>query len=87
MAAKKDSEKKGLKLMSMMNKTIYLKIFMNYLQVISLSKGFNLNWPGELITVFKVQGQASQIAEQVFALDCFIASIKPFNILSNHIIL
>ena len=60
--------------MAMMNKTIYLKIFVNYLQVISLSKGYNLNWPGELVTVFKVQGQAGQIAQQILALDCFISS-------------
>ena len=74
MAEKKDDEKKSLKLVTMMNKTIYLKIFVNYLQVISLSKGYNLNWPGELATLFKAQGQASQFAQQVFALDCFISS-------------
>lgn len=78
MADKKDDDKKGLKWIMMMNKTIYLKIFVNYLQVISLSKGYNLNWPGELITVFKVQGQASQFAQQVFAMDCFLSSKLKF---------
>lgn len=75
MAEKKDNEKKSLKWIAMMNKTIYLKIFVNYLQVISLSRGYNLKWPIELETVFKIQGQASQVAQQIFALDCFISSI------------
>lgn len=74
MADKRENEKKGLKWIMMMNKTIYLKIFVNYLQVISLSKGYNLNWPDDMITLFKIQGQASQFAQQVFALDCFLQS-------------
>lgn len=56
-----------------MNKTIYMKIFLNYLQVISLSKGFNLNWPETIQSLFKAQGQVSQITQQILALDCFIS--------------
>lgn len=67
-----------------MNKTIYMKIFLNYLQVLSLAKGFNLNWPDAIKEIFKAQGQVSEVSQQILAMDCFLSS-KAKRILKKYL--
>lgn len=76
LAEKTHFEKKdSFKMITIMNNTIYLKIFVNYLQIVSLSKGFELKWPSSLQNLFKTQGQVTEIAQNILAFDCFINSI------------
>jgi hypothetical protein len=52
--------------------SIYLKIFLNYLQLVTVTSTFELAWPSYILEVFKVQASAGNVSEQVFSLDCFL---------------
>lgn len=65
--------------------TILLRIFTNYLQMISIISSFNMDWPSQLNTAFQQFNQISTAASQIFSFDCFLQgavfnkfSIKPF---------
>lgn len=73
LVSKKTKIKKGLKWRHILDKTIFLKVFVNYLQILSLSEGFDLKWPEELLSIFRIEGQIVQFAQQIFALDCFLS--------------
>ena len=51
--------------------SIYLKIFVNYLQLVTVTAAFNLAWPSYVLEVFKAQESAGNVSEQVFSFDCF----------------
>ena len=50
------------------------KIFLNYLQIASLSLAFPLHWPPALETLFQFQGAVSTVGETLINPDCVIAS-------------
>jgi len=43
--------------------SVYLKIFMNYLQLVTLAASFSLDWPSMVVEVFKVQEQAGSVTD------------------------
>lgn len=51
--------------------SIYLKIFVNYLQLVTVTAAFNLAWPSYVMQVFKAQETAGNVSEQIFSFDCF----------------
>jgi len=53
--------------------SIYLKILMNYLQLVLLTADFKLNWPEIVQQLFEVQNSAGGVTEQAFSVDCFLA--------------
>jgi len=51
---------------------IYLKIFMNYLQMIVVSSSLNLNWPSFVRAFLSGQEEAGGVAEQLFSFECLL---------------
>ena len=54
---------------------IYLKIFMNYLQMVVVSSSLNLNWPSFVRAFLSGQEQAGGVAEQLFSFECLFQDI------------
>ncbi|CAG9309876.1 unnamed protein product [Blepharisma stoltei] len=52
--------------------SIYIKIFMNYLQLVMLVTTFNLKWPSLVWKVFAIQNTAGSANDQIFSFDCFL---------------
>lgn len=52
--------------------TILIRIFTNYIQMISIISSFPLNWPGQLTTLFQQYNTLSTAASQMFSFDCFL---------------
>ncbi|CAG9311412.1 unnamed protein product [Blepharisma stoltei] len=54
--------------------SIYIKIFVNYLQLVMLMSTFDLSWPSTVLEIFAVQNNAGSISDQIFSFDCFLDS-------------
>ena len=54
--------------------SIYIKIFTNYLQLMSLTANFNFNWPTYVLELFNVQQQAVSGADTLFSVDCYLST-------------
>ena len=67
--------------------SIYLKIFMNYLQLVMLTASFNLSWPSFVLKLFSIQENAGAVTEQVFSIDCFINSSSSADVFLNKLLL
>ncbi|CAG9321988.1 unnamed protein product [Blepharisma stoltei] len=52
--------------------SIYIKIFINYIQLIALTTTFSLSWPSYVKQLFSVQNNASFISDQIFSFDCLL---------------
>ncbi|CAG9321394.1 unnamed protein product [Blepharisma stoltei] len=50
--------------------SVYIKIFINYLQMIVITSTFNLNWPSEVLDLFYVQISLDYIYQQIFSFEC-----------------
>jgi hypothetical protein len=54
--------------------SIYIKIFINYLQLVTLMASFNLEWPDFVLDLFVVQEKAGTATEQLYNLDCYLSN-------------
>ena len=54
--------------------SIFIKILLNYIQLVMLTASFQLQWPRYAEELFKVQQSAGSITEQIFSVDCFLDS-------------
>lgn len=52
---------------------IYIKILLNYLQLVMLTSSFQMRWPSYMEQLFNIQRSAGNATEQVFAIDCFFS--------------
>ena len=52
--------------------SIFIKILLNYIQLVMLTASFQLQWPNYAKELFKVQQSAGSATEQVFSVDCFL---------------
>jgi hypothetical protein len=59
--------------------SVYIKIFMNYLQLVFLATTFNLSWPRLVLEMFAIQQTAGGFTEQIFSIDCEVRSDSYFN--------
>ena len=55
--------------------SIYLKIFVNYLQVIMIMISFKLNWPNLVKDFLTYQEVAGSAAGRVFTMDCLLQEL------------
>lgn len=53
----------------------YLKIFLNYLQMLSISKMLNLNWERSLVTFFQISETVSGSFIKVMNLECLFGGL------------
>jgi hypothetical protein len=51
---------------------VYFKIFLNYLQLATLTASFNLSWPSFVTEFLSAQEKSGDVTEQVLSIDCFI---------------
>jgi len=73
----KDFTKEGAKPKT----SILIKIFLNYVQLVSIVATFDFEWPSQVTSLFTVQNKVSSSSSTVFSVDCFIPSsdsVKPF---------
>jgi hypothetical protein len=54
--------------------SIYFKIFINYLQLLTATAVFDFKWPSYVLQLLKLQESAGNVSEQVFSFDCFFTS-------------
>ncbi|CAG9321997.1 unnamed protein product [Blepharisma stoltei] len=52
--------------------SVYIKIFINYVQLITLTTTFSLSWPSYVKHLFSIQNNASFISDQIFSFDCLL---------------
>ncbi|OMJ89221.1 hypothetical protein SteCoe_8700 [Stentor coeruleus] len=52
--------------------SIYFKIFMNYLQLVTLTITVDLNWPSLVQWMFYYQSKVSGSLDQITSIDCFL---------------
>lgn len=50
---------------------------LNYLQLITLTSSFNLNWPTYMLHLVKAQQTVGNVSDQVFSIDCFFENNTP----------
>ena len=51
--------------------SIYLKIFANYLQLVTLTESFDLNWPEQVVEVREAHETAGSVGDHILSFDCF----------------
>lgn len=56
--------------------SVFLKIFLNYSQMISILQAFDLKWPIEIKTFFNVYSNAGGISSDVVSFDCLVKDEK-----------
>ncbi|CAG9330614.1 unnamed protein product [Blepharisma stoltei] len=52
--------------------SIYIKIFVNYLQLVMLMTTFHLQWPSSVSQLFLVQNDTGSVSQEFFSYDCFL---------------
>ena len=52
--------------------SVYLKIFVSYLQIVTLISSFNLNWPDLVKELLDFQESAGSVTRQIYSYDCFL---------------
>ncbi|CAG9319460.1 unnamed protein product [Blepharisma stoltei] len=51
---------------------VYLKIFLNYIQLVNIASNFDLNWPSEVIELFYVQNGVDYVYQQIYSFECLL---------------
>jgi len=51
--------------------SIYMKIFMNYLQLVLACTSVNLNYPKQFLDFSRAQGKVGSVDDQVFSFSCY----------------
>ncbi|CAG9321390.1 unnamed protein product [Blepharisma stoltei] len=52
--------------------SIYIKIMLNYLQMVILTSTFKLNWPSEVLEIFQVQSSTDYVYQQLYSFECLL---------------
>lgn len=56
--------------------SIFMKILMNHMQLITLTASFNFSWPEQVLSFFSAVKPASSASTQVLSFDCFLSGSK-----------
>lgn len=65
---------------------IYVKIFMNYLQMIVVAASLSLSWPALVRLFLNGQETVGSMAEQLFSFDCITQEFSPDRVSSTKLI-
>jgi hypothetical protein len=57
--------------------SIYLKIFANYLQLVTLVNQLSLEWPSFVMAFFEAQSFAGSVDQHLLSFDCYFAGEDP----------
>lgn len=55
---------------------IFLKILLNYFQIVSFCKDLNLNWPYLTRILFEIQMKIGETTNQILSFECFFKCLK-----------
>jgi predicted outer membrane repeat protein len=58
--------------------SIYIKIFTNYLQLITLTTQLNIAWPSFVHSLLNTQNTALSVIDQLFSVDCMLADSSDY---------
>jgi predicted outer membrane repeat protein len=64
--------------------SIYVKIFINYLQNVSVVAGFDLEWPEYVLEFLSIQENAGNLSDQILSIDCMLYE-KDYIINQDHL--
>lgn len=67
--------------------SVYLRILMNYLQLVMLTSTFNLNWPNEVESLLSAQESAGTATAQIFSFDCYMSQLSTTNVIYQKLTL
>jgi hypothetical protein len=56
--------------------SILMKIFFNYLQLVSIVSSFPFDWPSAVTSMFSSENTIASSSSQVFSIDCFFPAAK-----------
>ena len=51
--------------------SVYIKILLNWLQLVILIENFNLSWPSAVVEMRNVKESAGDVGNHVISFDCF----------------
>ena len=51
--------------------SVYIKILLNYLQLVTLIENFDLSWPQAILEMRNVHETAGTVGDHVLSFDCF----------------
>ena len=54
------------------NLSVFLKIFVNYLQLVAATSSFNMDWPGYALALFSTHNDAANVGTRIFSFDCLL---------------
>jgi len=54
--------------------SVYIKIFMNHMQMLLITASFDLDWPSQVKVLLESNAPVSQSSESIFSFDCFMNS-------------
>lgn len=52
--------------------SVYVKILMNHIQIISLTASFDFNWPELVRKFFDIASYPANVGNSIFSIDCFV---------------
>jgi len=55
---------------------IYFKILLNYLQIVTVASGLNLNWPSFVLLFLRGQEVAGNAADQLLSIECLLKNLS-----------
>lgn len=54
--------------------SVFLKIFVNYLQLVAATSSFNMDWPGYAMALFNAHENLANVGTRAFSFDCLLDS-------------
>ncbi|CAG9324278.1 unnamed protein product [Blepharisma stoltei] len=81
----KTTRKSALKPKSQIS--IFIKIFLNYFQMIILVSTFKLNWSSEVLSLFKIQNNADYVYQQIYSFECLFGANNSSNLVYFKILI
>ncbi|CAG9324291.1 unnamed protein product [Blepharisma stoltei] len=67
--------------------SIFIKIFLNYFQMIILVSTFKLNWSSEVLSLFNIQNNADYVYQQIYSCQCLFGTNENSNLVYFKIII
>ena len=54
--------------------SVFLKIFVNYLQLVAATSSFNMDWPSYAVALFNAHENVANVGTRAFSFDCLLDS-------------
>ena len=61
--------------------SVYIKIFLNHMQMLLITASFDLDWPPQVESLLKASGPITESSGEIVSFDCFMDTRDPDSIL------